>query len=191
MSEIVDPYLLPSLFIMTRFSFVKRFALSAALAAPAFLGAQEAGIPVGNTAPNATLETLDGRAAQLSQWVGKTPVVLEFWASWCSNCKALEPEMAKVAKAFGRQVKFVGVAVSANQTPDRVRRYIQQHALPVEMLYDRHGAAVDAYDVPATSYVVVIDKTGKVVYTGSGGGQNLTAAIQKTISALPAAETAR
>jgi peroxiredoxin len=78
-------------------------------------------------------------------------------------------------------VKFVGVAVSANQTPDRVRRYIQQHALPVEMLYDRHGAAVDAYDVPATSYVVVIDKTGKVVYTGSGGGQNLTAAIQKTL----------
>ena len=166
---------------MNQFSRVRRFALTAAIAAPAWLGAQETGIPVGNAAPNATLETLDGREAQLSQWVGKTPVVLEFWASWCSNCLALEPEILKVAKEFGKQVKFVGVAVSANQTPERVRRYIRQHALPVEMLYDRHGTAVEAYDAPATSYIVVIDKAGKVVYTGSGATQDLTAAIRKAL----------
>jgi hypothetical protein len=38
-----------------------------------------------------------------------------------------------------------------------------------------------AYDVPATSYVVVIDKTGKIVYTGVGGTQNLDAAIKKAL----------
>ena len=160
---------------------VRRVLLSVAIAAPVMLSAQESGIPVGNVAPNATLETLDGKPAQLSQWIGKSPVVLEFWASWCSNCKALEPEMARIAKQFGHDVKFVGVAVSANQTPERVKRYMQVHALPVEMLYDRTGTAVDAYDVPATSYVVVIDRRGKVVYTGSGGGQDLTAAIKKAM----------
>ncbi|HYW51617.1 MAG TPA: TlpA disulfide reductase family protein [Gemmatimonadaceae bacterium] len=160
---------------------VRRLALSLAIAAPALLGAQEAGIPVGNAAPNAALETLDGKPAQLSKWIGSTPVVLEFWASWCSNCKALEPELTKVVRQFSKQVKFVGVAVSANQTPERVKRYMQQHALPVEMLYDRKGTAVDAYDVPATSYIVVIDKTGKVVYTGSGGEQDLTSAIRKAL----------
>jgi TATA-box binding protein (TBP) (component of TFIID and TFIIIB) len=36
-----------------------------------------------------------------------------------------------------------------------------------------------AYDVPATSYVVVVDKTGKIVYTGVGGTQNLEAAIKR------------
>ncbi len=162
-------------------AFIRRVVLSAAIVAPAILSAQESGIPVGNAAPNATLETLDGQSAQLSQWIGKTPVVLEFWASWCSNCKALEPEMLKVAKQFGRDVKFVGVAVSANQTPERVKKYMQVHVLPVQMLYDRAGTAVDAYDVPATSYVVVIDRRGKVVYTGSGGGQDLTTAIKKAM----------
>ncbi len=162
-------------------SFVRRIALAAALAAPALAGAQEAGIPVGNVAPNAVLQTLDGQPAELSQWIGRMPVVLEFWATWCSNCKALEPEMVKAAKTFGRQVKFVGVAVSANQTPERVKRYMQQHPTGVDMLYDRTGTAVDAYDVPATSYVVVINRTGKVVYTGSGGAQDLKAAIQKAL----------
>ncbi len=162
-------------------SFLRRLVLSASIAAPTLLSAQEAGIPVGNVAPNAALQTLDGQPAQLSQWIGRMPVVLEFWATWCSNCKALEPEMIKAAKAFGRQVKFVGVAVSANQTPERVKRYMQQHPTGVDMLYDRTGTAVDAYDVPATSYVVVIDRAGKVVYTGSGGGQDLQAAIRKAL----------
>jgi len=160
---------------------VGRIAATVALMMPGWAGAQEAGIPVGRLAPNAMLETLDGKPAQLSQWIGKQPVVLEFWASWCSSCKALEPELLKVTRQFARQVKFVGVAVSANQTPERVKRYMQAHAIPLEMLYDRAGTAVDAYDVPATSYVVVIDRTGKVVYTGSGGAQDLTAAIRKAL----------
>ena len=162
-------------------SFVRRLTLAVALTAPTALHAQEAGIPVGNMAPDAALQTLDGQPAQLSQWIGKMPVVLEFWATWCSNCKALEPAMVSAAKTFGRQVKFIGVAVSANQTPERVRRYTLQHPTGVQMLYDRAGTAVDAYDVPATSYVVVIDRAGKVVYTGSGGTQDLTAAIRKAL----------
>jgi hypothetical protein len=35
--------------------------------------------------------------------------------------------------------------------------------------------------VPATSFVVVIDKTGKVVYTGLGGTQDLDAQIKKVL----------
>jgi thiol-disulfide isomerase/thioredoxin len=158
-------------------------ALIAAVLAPRDISAQESGIAVGSTGPDAVLETLDGRPARLSQWVGKVPVVLEFWASWCSNCRALEPEIARMAQQHGRAVKFVGVAVSVNQTPDRVRRHLQRHALPLEMLYDRSGTATDAYEVPATSYVVVLDRRGRVVYTGSGGGQTLSAALQRAIVA--------
>ena len=38
-----------------------------------------------------------------------------------------------------------------------------------------------AFDAPATSYVVVLDKTGRVVYTGLGGKQNLEAALKKAL----------
>ncbi|MCU0626760.1 MAG: TlpA family protein disulfide reductase [Gemmatimonadaceae bacterium] len=146
------------------------------------LAAQEAGIAVGSRAPDAAVTTLDGKPARLSQFIGKTPVVLEFWATWCSNCKALEPSLAQAVQALGTQVRFVAVAVSANQSPQRVQAYMAKHRLPVTMLYDATGAATDAYDVPTTSYVVVIDRAGTVVYTGSGGGQDLVAAARKGVA---------
>lgn len=153
----------------------------AGLAAPRLAAAQEVGIPVGTTAPGATLESLDGKAVDLGQYLGKTPVVLEFWATWCSSCEKLEPAIRAAAAKYGKQVRFVGVAVSVNQSPERVRRYAAAHKLPLTVLYDRKGDASEAYDVPATSYIVVIDKAGKVVYTGVGGSQNIDAAVRKAL----------
>ena len=145
------------------------------------LRAQESGIPVGNVAPGAKLETLDGKVAELSQYIGKGPVVMEFWATWCPNCKELEPAMLAVQKKYAGKVQFVGVAVSVNESPELVRRYVEKHGLAGVQFYDRKGTAIDAYDVPATSFVVVINKAGKVVYTGLGGTQDLDAAIRKAL----------
>lgn len=153
----------------------------ALLLAPLSLRAQEAGIPVGSHAPAATVQSLDGKPVDLGQWVGKTPVLLEFWATWCSNCKELEPAMVAAQKKYGARVKFIAVAVSVNQSRELVRRFVTKHALPAEVLFDRTGAATDAYDVPATSYVVVLDRAGKVVYTGLGGTQDLEVAIGKAL----------
>lgn len=143
--------------------------------------AQESGIPVGTKAPAARIETLDGQSADLAQFIGKGPVMIEFWATWCENCKELEPSVLAIQKKYAGKVQFVGVAVSVNQSPELVRRYVAKHGLAGTQLYDRKGTAIDAYDVPATSFVVVIDKGGKVVYTGLGGNQDLEAAIRKAL----------
>ena len=143
--------------------------------------AQDMGIEVGAKAPAAAVETLDGKPANLSQYVGKTPVLIEFWATWCPNCRELEPHLKAVAAKYANQVKFVGVSVSVNQSPDRVKAYVAKHEIPGDQFFDRTGAATGAYDVPATSYVVVLDKFGKVVYTGLGGDQDLEKAIKKAL----------
>ena len=151
----------------------------AVLLSASALGAQEVGLPVGTRAPAAAVETLDGKPADLASYLGKTPAVLEFWASWCENCKALEPQLKAVARKYAGKVRFVAVAVSVNQSPERVRAFARQHPLPVEFVYDRAGKATDVYEAPATSYIVVVDRGGKIVYTGQGSDQDLDAAIRK------------
>jgi thiol-disulfide isomerase/thioredoxin len=143
--------------------------------------AQDLGLEVGSTAPPAKVFTLDGKEADLAQYIGKTPMLIEFWATWCPNCQELEPTLLEVAKKYGGRVKFVGVAVSVNENPARVKAFVAKHGLPGDQYFDTKGNATGAYDAPATSYVVVIDKAGKVVYTGLGGKQDLDAAIKKAL----------
>lgn len=167
----------------TRGSIARRLAMCAmvlgSLTAAAELGAQDVGRKVGSTAPPVTVETLDGTKVDLGSYFGKTPVVIEFWATWCSNCKDLEPAMRAARARHGNRVRFVGVAVGVNQSTERVRRYADKYKVPFEVLYDRRGDAVEAYGVPATSYVIVVDSKGKIVYTGLGGDQDVEAAIAR------------
>lgn len=161
-----------------------RRSVAAALAAGALLAVAPAAaraqsaVAVGSRAPSAAVRTLDGKPTDLARWVGKQPTLLQFWATWCSSCKALEPQMVALRQKYGARVALVGVAVSVNQSPARVQAFAARHKMPVELVYDADGHATDAYDVPATSYVVVLDRTGKVVYTGQGPDQNLEAAVK-------------
>ena len=143
--------------------------------------AQESGIVVGSTAPSAAVETLDGKATDLSKYVGKDPVLIQFWATWCENCKALEPKMEAAMKKFGPKMKFVAVAVSVNQSVERVKAYRDKHGMGQDIVFDRKGFAADAYEIPATSYIVVVDAKGKVVYTGVGADQDIEAAVRKAL----------
>jgi thiol-disulfide isomerase/thioredoxin len=155
------------------------FALLVLLAGPVVARAQDSGIEIGATGPAAEVETLDGGTANLSQFVGKGPVLFEFWATWCPNCRALEPRMSAAMKKYAGKVTFVAVAVSVNQSLARIKAYREQHDLPPNVFFDRRGDAVTAYDVPATSYIVVLDAAGKVVYTGVGSDQDIDAAVRK------------
>ncbi|MBC7790194.1 MAG: TlpA family protein disulfide reductase [Anaerolineae bacterium] len=145
------------------------------------LNAQDASLDIGSKAPSAVVQTLDGKPFDIGRYIGKTPVVLEFWATWCSLCKDLEPALRAAHTKFGKQVKFVGIAVSINQTPQRVKLYAAKHKLPLEIYFDKKGDASTAYDVIATSTIVVIDRKGMVVYTGQGGDQDIEAAIKKAL----------
>jgi thiol-disulfide isomerase/thioredoxin len=148
----------------------------AGLAGP--VAGQESGIPVGSKAPSVSIHDLDGKPVDLGQYIGRKPVLLEFWATWCELCMELLPRVKAAHQEFADRVEFLGVNVTVNQTPERVRRYLETNHPPFRTLYDDQGTSIRAYQVPATSYVVVVDAGGKVVYTGTGGTQDIAAVLR-------------
>ena len=167
------------LLMSSQISLVAPLVLVSLISTPAF--AQDLGIEVGAQAPVVTVQSLDGKQIDLGQYIGKTPVLIEFWATWCPNCRELMPTLLDAEKKYGKRVKFVALAVAINQSPEKVRRWLAAHPLPHDTYYDVDGKAAGAFDAPATSYVVVLDKKGRVVYTGLGGRQNLEAALNKAM----------
>lgn len=151
----------------------------AAFPLPAF--AQDIGLEIGATPAAVTLEDLDGNAVDLSQFMGKKPVLLEFWATWCPLCRALEPQLTAAQKKYGRKLDVVVVAVGVNQSPRTIKRHLAKHALPGRVVWDAKGAAVRAFSAPGTSYVVLLDAKGRVVYTGFGSDQKLLPLLAKLL----------
>ena len=68
-----------------------------------------------------------------------------------------------------------------NETPASIKRHLAAHPLPFPVWYDANGAAVRAYQAPTTSYIVVLDKVGKVRYTGAGAEQDVATALVQVV----------
>jgi len=152
------------------------------LVTPSLARAQAGGIAVGTAAPGAAVTTLDGDATELSTFLGKTPVIMEFWATWCPLCKQLEPAMAAARQKYAGRVTFVSVGVPNNQSAARQKEFATAHGMGGVMLFDAGGMAVKAYAVPHTSYVVAIDRSGTVMYTGVGGDQDIDSVITRLLA---------
>ena len=151
--------------------------LVAPLVSPA--AAQEVGLAVGSKAPAVTVKDVDGRPVNLGGYLGKQPLFLEWWATWCEQCEALLPRVRAAHAEVGDKVAFFGINVAVNQTPERVRRYIESNQPPFRTLYDGEGESTRAYAAPTTSYVVIVDRAGRVAYSGTGGDQDFLGALRR------------
>ncbi|MGH7568601.1 MAG: TlpA family protein disulfide reductase [Gemmatimonadales bacterium] len=152
--------------------------------APSVLVAQQEdqlGIAIGATPAPVTIEDLEGRPVDLGSYIGKRPVLIEFWATWCPLCAALLPRLEAAHRRFGDRVAFLVIGVAVNQTKNSMRRHQRAHPMSFPMLWDTEGRATRAFQAPSTSYVVVLDAGGKVVYTGLGEDQDIEQAVQKAV----------
>lgn len=146
------------------------------------LAAQEGiALPVGTPAPDATVEDLEGNAVSLLDMAGVTggrPALIEFWATWCEQCEALQPQLDAVRDRWAGQVGVVAVAVAVAQSRRRVRRHVERHAPRYAYVYDASGEAVRSYQALTTSIVVLVDGEGRVAYAGTGPEQDLVGAVE-------------
>jgi thiol-disulfide isomerase/thioredoxin len=156
--------------------------LALALLAPALAAQDAIGLPLGSQAPAASVQDLEGKPVELLTLIPKgKPALLEFWATWCEQCEALQPQLDRIQKELGSQISLVAVAVGVAQTARRVQRHLDDHNPGYPYVFDARGDAVRKYNAATTSVVMLLDKTGKVVYADVGPNQDLVGAVKKVL----------
>lgn len=113
-----------------------------------------------------TLQGLDGRPVSLSQFLGKKPVLLVFWATWCPECKAAVP---KINALHGGQVgeKMQILALDFRETREKVAAAVKSRDIRYPVLLDERGQVARAFRVVGIPTYVLIGRNGKAVYRGN------------------------
>lgn len=110
---------------------------------------------IGRTAPAFSLPSLEGHGhVSLADYQGKV-VVLNFWASWCADCRVEQPAMVTAWRRFrSRGVEFVGVSFQDANSSARSYAGAMGSAWPLAVdPGSRTALAYGVYGVPETFFI--------------------------------------
>ena len=117
---------------------------------------------VGEAAPNFTSYDLQGNKVSLSDF-GSRPVLLTFWATWCTVCKDELPALQTLEQRYSSDGVKV-LAVNYRETSnERMRQYLAGVNVTLQSVIDPGAAIATAYGVDVGLPVnVLVDRTGRV-----------------------------
>ena len=122
-------------------------------------------IAKGQSVPDFSLKDIDGNTVRLSDFRGKT-VLLLFWASWCPDCRDEIPQI-KAMHTLANPNNVVFVSVSFDREYDTWKQFVPENSLPGVQLFDPEGMKEskigDAFHIKWIPSMYVIDPQGKVV----------------------------
>lgn len=85
---------------------------------------------------SAQLPDLQNKMQSFSQWKGK-PLIINFWATWCSPCREEIPEFIALQKQYAGKVRFIGVAIDEQKD---VAAFSKQYGINYPVLFGEANA---------------------------------------------------
>jgi cytochrome c biogenesis protein CcmG/thiol:disulfide interchange protein DsbE len=114
------------------------------------------------TAPTFDLRRLDGRGRiDLSHYRGKKPIVLDFWASWCTPCIQESKRLQEALKQYGDKIAFIGV--DTKDFSEDARRWQREHGITYPSVQDGGGDVLAKWGGLPIPRIFFVARDGKVV----------------------------
>ena len=122
-------------------------------------------------APQFALLDLDGKTVKMSELKGKT-VVLDFWATWCTPCKASFPGMQKLVNKYkdNPDVKFLFIDIREKKgaTVEQVAQFIADNKYTFHVLLDNDNKVFNQFKLIGVPTKFVIDPSGVIRFKSVG-----------------------
>jgi cytochrome c biogenesis protein CcmG, thiol:disulfide interchange protein DsbE len=115
------------------------------------------------TAPSFDLPRLDGKGRiDLASYLGRKPVVVDFWASWCVPCIHESQRLQKAHERYGDRIAFVGV--DARDFAGDARAWVRKYGISYPSVHDGSGAVLDRWaNGTYLPSIFFVDRGGRVV----------------------------
>jgi peroxiredoxin len=114
----------------------------------------------GQPAPDFYFETPEGQSTSLSQLKG-TPVLLNFWATWCGPCRYEMPFLQQIHQERPAD-ELALLAVNVGEDSSQVGQFLESAGFSFTVLLDKQATVAQRYNVLGIPTTVVIDKEGVI-----------------------------
>ncbi len=141
---------------------------------------------IGTPAPAITAPDLyQPKEVSLSQFRGKV-VVLNFWASWCQECKLEHQTLLELKDRFSKNPNFVMLGVNYQDKEDLAQQYLKEHGNNFDHIRDAKGRISIDYGVYGVPETFVIDQNGVIRHKQIGPiiGETYTYLVEQVIEPL-------
>jgi peroxiredoxin len=145
-------------------------------------GLKLSGYRPGTKPPEFKGTTADSRAVSLDSLRGKV-VLLNFWASWCLECRPEMPMFERLHREFAAQGLSV-VGINAREGTEAIRRYAKELHLTFPLVPDPKGKINAAYGVIAIPTTFLVGRDGRAVARTVGPRDWESAPAKSIVQAL-------
>lgn len=121
-------------------------------------------LDIGDPAPSFRITTLAGDTVDLADSLGKRPIYLKFWATWCKYCIYELPHAQQVFNQYGDKVTVLLINVGMNDSADNIHKAYSKAKVSLPTAIDTNGEIVASYGVVGTPNHILIDATGRLLY---------------------------
>lgn len=118
--------------------------------------------------PGYKMKTLAGKRISLKDYRG-SPLLLNFWATWCAPCRKEFPIIKEIENKFGKDgLVVLAINVDDTRTISAVKSFVSAHSLNFTIPLDPNRKLLNNFRGSALPLTVLIDASGNVVriYTG-------------------------
>ncbi len=122
-----------------------------------------------DTTPDFSILDADGNEVKLSDFFG-TPIVLNFWASWCPPCKAELPDFEEACKKYEGKVVFLMVNLTDGQreTVEEAKDFVASQGYTFPVYFDTKYEAAYTYGVSSIPQTYFINADGSLEARATG-----------------------
>jgi peroxiredoxin len=133
-------------------------------------------------APSFSATTLRGTDVSLRSYAG-TPVVINFFASWCAPCRAEAPGLAQLARRFGSRVQLLGISID-DKRPGATA-FAQHYHWTWPIVFEPNDGLAYRFGLYGKPTTVVIDQQGRIAWQHAGkiGSRPIAQVLQALLRA--------
>lgn len=137
------------------------------------------------------LPDLDGKATRFRD-IDADYVLIDFWGTWCKPCLGSIPHLVDLQKQYGaKTLRVVGIAAEHDATPAEQARKVDQVARSLGVTYPlllsgadgRPCPVQEALHISAYPTMILVDRTGKILWRGTGAEEITLSRLDRVIAA--------